>query len=36
MERLRSRQNLPTVIGALLVALLVGYVVVAGWRSVTG
>ncbi|MCA9299972.1 MAG: branched-chain amino acid ABC transporter permease, partial [Phycisphaerales bacterium] len=36
MERLRSRQNLPTVIGALLVALLVGYVVIEGWRSVTG
>ncbi len=35
-ERLRSRQNLSTLIGALLVALLVGYVVVAGWRSVAG
>jgi branched-chain amino acid transport system permease protein len=35
-ERLRSRQNLPTLIGALLVALLVGYVVVAGWRTVAG
>lgn len=36
MDRLRSRQNLPTVIGAILVALLVVYVVVAGWREVTG
>ncbi|MFM8304651.1 MAG: ABC transporter permease [Actinomycetota bacterium] len=35
-ERLRSRQQLPTLIGALLVALLVGYVVVAGWRTVDG
>jgi len=36
MERLRSRQNLPNLIGALLVALLVGYVVVSGWRDVQG
>jgi len=36
MERLRSRQNLPTVIGAVLVAVLVGYVVIAGWRGVEG
>jgi len=36
MERLRSRQNLPTVIGALLVALLVGWVVIGGWREVAG
>jgi branched-chain amino acid transport system permease protein len=35
-ERLRSRQSLPNLIGALLVALLVGYVVVAGWRVVDG
>lgn len=35
-ERLRSRQHLPTMIGALLVALLVGYVVVVGWRDVQG
>ncbi len=35
-ERLRSRQNLPTLIGALLVALLVGYVLIAGWRTVEG
>jgi len=35
-ERLRSRQNLRTLIGALLVALLVGYVVIAGWRTVEG
>lgn len=36
VERLRSRQNLPTVIGAVLVTILVGYVVVAGWRGVAG
>lgn len=35
-ERLRSRQNLPSLIGALLVAVLVGYVVVSGWREVQG
>ena len=36
VERLRSRQSLPNLIGALLVALLVGYVVVAGWRTPDG